>query len=102
MCCALCGQTWENPGVVDHLTGAKGDNDPVDVVELGSALHTRGAVVPVKVVGVIGLIDEGETDWKILAIDVNDPIAAQLNGAHSTHAALLPFHATTRPQAPIT
>lgn len=72
-------QTWENPDVVDHLTGAKGDNDPIDVVELGSSLHTRGAVVPVKVVGVIGLIDEGETDWKILAIDVNDPIATQLN-----------------------
>ena len=93
----MCGQTWENPGVVDHLTGAKGDNDPIDVVELGSALHARGAVVPVKVVGVIGLIDEGETDWKILAVDVNDPIASQLNGLpiapfrslRSSHAALL-------------
>ena len=22
----------------------------------------------------------GETDWKLLAIDINDPLAAQLNG----------------------
>ncbi len=25
------------------------------------------------------MIDEGETDWKILAIDVNDPLAEKLN-----------------------
>ena len=27
----------------------------------------------------MALIDEGETDWKLLAIDVNDPMADQLN-----------------------
>lgn len=27
----------------------------------------------------MGLLDEGETDWKILAIDVNDPMASKLN-----------------------
>lgn len=26
----------------------------------------------------IGLLDEGETDWKLIAIDVNDPMAPQL------------------------
>ena len=25
------------------------------------------------------MIDDGETDWKILVIDVNDPLAATLN-----------------------
>lgn len=34
----------------------------------------------VKVIGAIGLIDEGETDWKIIAIDVNDPKAHFING----------------------
>ena len=26
------------------------------------------------------MIDEGETDWKIFAIDVTDPLAARMNG----------------------
>jgi len=34
----------------------------------------------VKVLGCIGLIDEGETDWKLVAIDINDPLAEQLKG----------------------
>lgn len=28
----------------------------------------------------MALLDEGETDWKIIAIDVNDPLAGKLNG----------------------
>lgn len=28
----------------------------------------------------MALIDEGETDWKVIAIDVNDPLAEKLNG----------------------
>ncbi len=32
-----------------------------------------------KVLGTLAMIDEGETDWKILAIDVNDPLAEKLN-----------------------
>ena len=27
----------------------------------------------------MALIDEGETDWKVIAIDVNDPLAEKLN-----------------------
>ena len=52
----------------------------MDVVEIGSAVAVRGQVKQVKVLGVIALIDEGETDWKIIAIDVNDPNAEALNG----------------------
>ena len=40
----------------------------------------RGEVKAVKVLGVMALIDEGETDWKLLAIDVNDPLASKMNG----------------------
>jgi len=36
-------------------------------------------VVRVKAIGAIALIDEGETDWKVLAIDVNDPLAKDIN-----------------------
>ena len=40
----------------------------------------RGEVLQVKVLGVVALIDEGETDWKVLAINVNDPLAEKMNG----------------------
>jgi len=33
----------------------------------------------VKVLGSLALIDEGETDWKVIAIDVNDPRAGEFN-----------------------
>lgn len=38
----------------------------------------RGDVIPVKILGVIALIDEGETDWKLIAIDVRDPDADKM------------------------
>jgi len=72
-------QTWEDPNVLDKTTNCIGDNDPIDVLELGSQVHSSGAVVGVKVLGALGLIDEGEADWKILTIDVNDPLANKLN-----------------------
>jgi len=72
-------QTWEDPGVVDKTTNAKGDNDPLDACEIGSVTAVRGAVRQVKVLGTWAMIDEGETDWKILVIDVNDPKAKDVN-----------------------
>ncbi|KAI6175904.1 Inorganic diphosphatase [Aphelenchoides bicaudatus] len=72
-------QTWEDPKHEDENTKALGDNDPIDIVEIGQKIQKRGAVVPVKVLGVIALLDEGETDWKLIAIDVNDPLAAKMN-----------------------
>jgi inorganic pyrophosphatase len=27
----------------------------------------------------MALLDEGETDWKVLVVDVNDPLAPRLN-----------------------
>ena len=33
-----------------------------------------------KILGTFALIDEGETDWKILVIDVKDPLADKING----------------------
>jgi len=75
-------QTWEDPNHVDPSTNCKGDNDPIDVCEIGSVIHPRGTVLKVKVLGVFAMIDEGETDWKVIAIDVNDPLAENLNDIH--------------------
>ncbi|KAM6147980.1 inorganic pyrophosphatase 2, mitochondrial [Erethizon dorsatum] len=68
-------QTWEDPHHRDKNTGCCGDNDPIDVCEIGSKVLSRGEVVPVKILGVLALIDQGETDWKLIAINGNDPEA---------------------------
>ncbi|GAA99158.1 uncharacterized protein L969DRAFT_95064 [Mixia osmundae IAM 14324] len=72
-------QTWEDPAHTHPETKAKGDNDPLDVCEIGEAVGYPGQVKQVKALGVMALLDEGETDWKILVIDVNDPLASKLN-----------------------
>ncbi|KAF4975894.1 hypothetical protein FZEAL_7367 [Fusarium zealandicum] len=72
-------QTWEDPNTVHPETKAKGDNDPLDVCEIGELVGYVGQVKQVKVLGVMALLDEEETDWKVIVIDVNDPLAAKLN-----------------------
>lgn len=72
-------QTWESPLVTNPETGCKGDNDPLDVIEIGQRIMHTGQVKRVKVLGVLAMLDEGETDWKIVAIDTADPLAAKLN-----------------------
>ncbi|XP_067858777.1 inorganic pyrophosphatase-like, partial [Heptranchias perlo] len=68
-------QTWEDPAHTDESTGCSGDNDPIDVCEIGTKVCSRGEVIQVKILGILALIDEGETDWKIIAINVEDPEA---------------------------
>ena len=72
-------QTWEDPNVIHPETKAKGDNDPLDVCEIGELVGYTGQIKQVKVLGVMALLDEEETDWKIMVIDVNDPLAPKLN-----------------------
>merc|ERR1719195_2063754 len=72
-------QTWENPHHEDESTGCKGDNDPVDCCEIGHRVAKRGDVLEVKVLGTLAMIDDGETDWKLIVIDVSDPLAGEVN-----------------------
>uniref|UniRef100_A0A3B4AHY0 inorganic diphosphatase n=1 Tax=Periophthalmus magnuspinnatus TaxID=409849 RepID=A0A3B4AHY0_9GOBI len=72
-------QTWEDPAHKDDDTSCCGDNDPIDVCEIGSRVCSRGEVIKVKVLGVLAMIDEGETDWKVIAINVDDPEASEFN-----------------------
>ncbi|KAK4700266.1 inorganic pyrophosphatase, partial [Phenoliferia sp. Uapishka_3] len=72
-------QTWEDPNAMHPETKANGDDDPVDVCEIGEAIGYVGQVKQVKVLGIMALLDEGETDWKVIVVDVNDPLASKLN-----------------------
>ncbi|KAI9806831.1 MAG: Inorganic pyrophosphatase [Piccolia ochrophora] len=72
-------QTWEDPNIVHPETKAKGDNDPLDVCEIGELVGYTGQIKQVKVLGIMALLDEEETDWKVIVIDINDPLAPKLN-----------------------
>jgi len=72
-------QTWESTEVEDKLVGCKGDNDPIDAIEIGSATKRTGEVYRAKILGGIAMIDGGECDWKILVIDTADEMSKTLN-----------------------
>ncbi|KAL3435583.1 inorganic pyrophosphatase [Aspergillus tetrazonus] len=68
-------QTWESPNFRHDFTNEPGDNDPVDLFDIGQDQGFTGQVKQVKILGALALNDGGETDWKVLGIDVRDPIA---------------------------
>ena len=73
-------QTWEDPTFIHpDANGCRGDNDPLDVCEIGARIIKPGSVRPVKVLGVLLMIDEGECDWKVVAIDADDKWAPFIN-----------------------
>ncbi|GMI29549.1 hypothetical protein TeGR_g253 [Tetraparma gracilis] len=72
-------QTWEDPNETHPELKVNGDNDPIDVVEIGSTALASGSVTPVKALGVLAMIDDGELDWKVIAISTADPLAASMN-----------------------
>ena len=70
-----------------RITNCKGD--------IGQTVHKRGEVVPVKLLGTLAMIDEGETDWKIFAIDTRDPMAEKLNDIDDINTHMPGFIAAT-------
>lgn len=72
-------QTWENPDHKCEHTQHYGDDDPLDIIDIGVATASTGMVYRVKVLGVLGMIDQNETDWKVIAINTRDSMAEQLN-----------------------
>ena len=78
----LLPQTWEDSTYVDPVTKAKGDNDPIDAIEIGVGPLRMGEVVACKVLGAMELIDEGETDHKIIVLRSTDPNFHQIHNVH--------------------
>ncbi|OAF70008.1 Inorganic pyrophosphatase [Intoshia linei] len=84
----LIPQTFESPNEKDRHTKLFGDDDPLDIIDIGNCIHPTGTIIRVKVLGCIALIDENQTDWKIVAIDVNDDRAHQLNDVNDVKSIL--------------
>lgn len=55
-----------------HSKDSGGDGDPLDVIVLGASM-ARGALVPVNPIGVLGMLDGGELDQKIVAVASDTP-----------------------------
>ncbi len=71
-------QTYEDPAHKDAWTGLLGDGDPIDVCDISSLPRPTGSLYQVKVLGALGMIDGGETDWKVLAVRTDDPLAGKV------------------------
>ena len=72
-------QTWEDNKKPDTHTNIIGDNDPIDCVEIGSKKLKVGQVLQVKILGILAMIDDDETDWKVICININDILASKIN-----------------------
>jgi len=75
----LLPQTWEDSTFTDPITGCQGDGDPIDAIEIGNGPIAMGSIVRVKVLGSLALIDEGETDHKIIVLRADDPNFEHIN-----------------------
>ncbi|CCI46679.1 unnamed protein product [Albugo candida] len=84
----MFAQTWENPKM-RNTDGNGGDNDPLDVLEIGSRTLPMGSVNPVKILGSLALIDQGEIDHKILALSIHDPEADRIHSVDDLRPGLL-------------
>ena len=67
-------QTWESTEV-QFVADTYGDNDPLDAIDIGMSQMKTGQVTGVKVLGILGMIDDGQMDWKVICIAREDPIA---------------------------
>jgi inorganic pyrophosphatase len=87
-------RTYETPDKKCEISGAHGDGDPIDVVDIsvqGDTLEV-GSVVPVRVLGSFCFIDGGEADWKIIVSrnqdeELNQTILEELFGFFETYKA---------------
>ena len=55
------------------------DNDPLDILVLCSENVQSMSLVEAKVIGVMGMLDQGEADDKLIAVAEGDPAVRQYN-----------------------
>jgi len=55
------------------------DGDPMDIMVLMEQATFPGCVIPARPIGIMGMIDGGDKDYKILAVPVDDPRFKDIN-----------------------
>ena len=84
ICCLIMSYPQiEDPKILCLETGKCGDNDPLDIVDIGDYQSQVGMVYKVKILGILALIDENETDYKVISINVKDANAKNINDLRS-------------------
>lgn len=70
-----------NYGIIPNTLLEKsegGDGDPLDVLVLGSPLP-QGELIAVRIIGIMTMLDNGEQDDKLIAVDPNHPVFGAVN-----------------------
>lgn len=73
-------QTYSNPEDVHRKIGYPGDDGIIDVLDISRLPASVGEVRKVKVLGVYCITDQLKTNWKVLTINLEDPIAKDIEG----------------------
>ena len=68
-------QTLENKDIICDKLNLPGDGDPLDVIDVSNIRAKIGDIIKIKVIGILPLIDEGEADWKVIGININDSLS---------------------------
>jgi len=90
-------QTYVPAGVQDSLSGLNGNGKPLDVVEISDKTQNSGDVVPVKILGMLGVTEiNNEVDYKLIAIDTRSAFASQINSLADVDAMFPDLLAATR------
>ena len=63
------------------------DGDPLDIISLSTYPTFPGCAIPIRVLGTLQMIDEGDIDTKLIGVIANDP---RFN--HIKHLRHLPPH----------
>eukprot|EP00494_Astrolonche_serrata_P028857 UN29124 len=67
-------RTWESGWDADPWTQIPGDTDPMDAIEISGLGAVTGGVYQVKILGGLAMIDDGETDWKIITLSTESDL----------------------------
>ena len=71
-------QTLEDAQGPRALSGLPGDGDPLDALDLWPAPCAPGEAYAARVVGALGMLDGGATDWKVLVVRHHGGLPAAL------------------------
>lgn len=69
----------------------------VDVVEISDRVAEVGEVYAVKPLAVLAMIDEGELDWKVVAIRADDPKADKVSDIEDCEREFPVSHPSAQP-----
>lgn len=71
-------QTWVDPNGPHPHTGLVGDAHPVGIIDIGEVGAKMGDVIAVKPLGLLAVSVDGKTKWRVICINMADPLAYEL------------------------